>query len=178
MESKEREKSEEDQLDLLRQQLAEEKERSGELLTRLKYSQADLENYRKRADKELKEAGESLAKGLISKLLVVADELELALKHAEGSANGELAEGVRMVSANLRAALQSVGVEAIDALGRPFDPAIHEAVERVQGAADGPDMVAEVLRTGYTFRGQLLRPSMVKVELAPKAAQEEATSDE
>ena len=178
MESKEREKSEEDQLDLLRKQLAEEKERSGELLTRLKYSQADLENYRKRADKELKEAGESLAKGLISKLLVVADELELALKHAEGSANGELAEGVRMVSANLRAALQSVGVEAIGALGRPFDPAIHEAVERVQGAADGPDMVAEVLRTGYTFRGQLLRPSMVKVELAPKAAQEEATSDE
>jgi molecular chaperone GrpE len=178
MESKEREKSEEDQLDLLKKQLSEEKERSEELLTRLKYSQADLENYRKRAEKELKEAGESLAKGLIAKLLVVADELELALKHAEKSTNGELAEGVRMVSANLRAALQSVGVEVIDALGRPFDPAIHEAVERVQGVAQGSDMVAEVLRTGYTFRGQLLRPSMVKVELAGNAAREEAKSDE
>ncbi|MDG6911161.1 MAG: nucleotide exchange factor GrpE [Nitrososphaerota archaeon] len=172
-EFEETEKDAEDQLEALKKQLAEEKKRNEELMTRLRYSQADLENYRKRAEKEMKEAGESLAKGLVSKLLVVADELELALKHAEGSANKELLEGIRMVRRNLRAALQSVGVEPIDALGKPFDPAVHEAVEKAQGEGEGPDRVVEDLRTGYTFRGQLLRPSMVKVELARKTAREE-----
>ncbi|MDG6899546.1 MAG: nucleotide exchange factor GrpE [Nitrososphaerota archaeon] len=172
-EFEETEKGAEDQLEALKKQLAEEKKRSEELMTHLRYSQADLENYRKRAEKEMKEAGESLAKGLASKLLVVSDELELALNHAEGSANNELLEGIRMVGRNLRAALQSVGVEPIDALGKPFDPAVHEAVEKAQGEGEGPDRVVEELRTGYTFRGQLLRPSMVKVELARKTAREE-----
>ncbi|MDG6914172.1 MAG: nucleotide exchange factor GrpE [Nitrososphaerota archaeon] len=178
MESKKAEDGETDKLEVLERLLSDERKRSEELLTRLKYSQADLENYRKRADRELREAAESLANGLVSKLVVVADELELALKHAEGGANGELTEGIRMVSGNLRAALQSVGVEPIEALGKPFDPALHEAVEKSQGAADGSDRVVEVLRTGYMFRGKLLRPSLVKVELARKSAQEEAKSDE
>ncbi|MDG7003156.1 MAG: nucleotide exchange factor GrpE [Nitrososphaerota archaeon] len=178
MEFEEAGKGDEDALEVLKERLSEEKKRSDELMTRLRYSQADLENYRKRAEKELKEAGEAMAKGLVSKLLVVSDELELALKHAEGPANAELLEGIKMVKGNLRAALQSVGVEAIDALGKPFDPAIHEAVGKAQGEGEGPDRVVEELRTGYTFRGQLLRPSMVKVELARKTARVEAGTDE
>jgi molecular chaperone GrpE len=157
--------------------LAEERKRSEELLTRLKYAQADLENYRKRADREVREAGEGLTRGLASKLIVVLDELDLALNHAEGSGNDELTEGIRMVRGNLRSALDSVGVESIEAVGMPFDPAVHEAVERVQGKRNGPDLVVEVVRPGYTFRGQLLRPSMVKVELASAAAEEAKASE-
>ncbi len=177
LESEETGEGGEDQLEALKRDLSEEKKRNEDLLTRLRYSQADLENYRKRAEKEQREAGESVAKGLVSKLLVVSDELDLALKHAEGPANGELLEGIRMVRGNLRAALQSVGVEAIDALGKPFDPAVHEAVEKTQGDGDGPDLVVEELRTGYTFRGQILRPSMVKVELTRKTAREAESNE-
>jgi len=172
-ENKEAAESSESQLAALKQELEAEKKKNEELLTRLKYMQADLENFRKRADREMKEAGESLAKSLATKLLVVQDELDLASKHARGGAeNDELTEGIEMVRKNLEAALESVGVQRIDAAGRPFDPSVHEAVEKTQGDSER-DMVIEEIRPGYRFRGQLLRPSMVKVELASKPAKGE-----
>ena len=163
----------------LRQELEKEKQRNGELLTRLKYVQADLENYRKRSDKEVKEAGEASVRSLVARLLVVLDELALAVKHAEAAEpEGELKEGVEMVQRNLGAALESIGVEKIDCVGKPFDPSLHEAVEKVQGSSRTEDIVVEELRPGYMIRGQLIRPSMVKVELAVKAAKEEARANE
>jgi len=63
-----------------------------------------------------------------------------------------------------------VGVERIEAVGKPFDPSVHEAVAKAQGDSDR-DMVVEEIRPGFTFRGQLLRPTMVKVELASKATE-------
>ena len=164
-----------DEAEALKEELAQEKKRNEELLTRLKYSQADLENYRKRMEKELKDAGESLARTLAGRLLVVQDELELAARHSEeGGANGDtIKEGIAMVRRNLATALESVGLQRIEALGKPFDPSLHEAVERVQGKSKGKDMVIEEIRPGFTFRGTLLRPSMVKVELAAQTASEE-----
>jgi len=162
----------ETEAEALRKELAEEKKKNEGLLTRLMYTQADFENYRKRMDKEMKDAGESLAKGLVARLLVVQEELDLAAKHTKGdTGDAELEEGIGMVKKNLEAALQSVGVERIEAVGKPFDPSIHEAVEKVQGDSDR-DVVVEEIRPGFTFRGQLLRPSMVKVELASKPAGE------
>lgn len=161
----------------LKEDLALEKKRNEELLTRLKYMQADLENSRKRMDKEMKEAGESVARALVGRLLVVQDELDLAIKHTQGKADSELMEGIGMVRSNLMSALESVGVERIEAAGKTFDPALHEAVERVQGSSTEGDLVVEEVRPGYTFRGQLLRPSMVKVELASKKPGE-AKADE
>ncbi|HXW95179.1 MAG TPA: nucleotide exchange factor GrpE [Nitrososphaerales archaeon] len=160
------------QVEGLQQELAEEKKKNEELLTRLMYTQADFENYRKRMDKELKDAGESLTKGLVARLLVVQDELDLATKHAKGgTGSAELREGVAMVKKNLEAAMESVGVQRIDAVGKPFDPSLHEAVGKTQGDSDR-DMVVEEIRPGFTFRGQLLRPTMVKVELASKPTKE------
>ena len=164
----------EPEAEALKRELAAQKKRSEELLTRLKYTQADLENYRKRMDKEGKDASESLARTLLSRLIVVQDELDLAAKHAEDGEPGDaLKEGIAMVSGNLRSALESVGLEKIEAVGRPFDPTIHEAVEKIQGDSPGKDMVVEEVRPGFIFRGQLLRPSMVKVELASRGAKEE-----
>jgi len=162
------------EVEALKRDLEEQKQRSEELLTRLKYTQADLENYRKRMEKEAKDASESLARSLLSRLLVVQDELDLAAKHAEDGEPGDaMKEGIAMVRNNLRSALESVGVEKIMAIGMPFDPTLHEAVEKVQGDSTGRDMVVEEVRPGFTFRGQLLRPSMVKVELASSPAKEE-----
>ena len=170
--SEEVEESAEIQVKALRHELAGEKKKNEELLNRLMYTQADLENYRKRMDKEMKEAGESLTKSLVVRLLVVQDELDLAVENAKGDgSNAELSEGIDMVKKNLEATLESVGVERIDAVGKPFDPSVHEAVEKTQGDSD-KDMVVEVIRPGFTFRGQLLRPSMVKVELASRSARE------
>jgi len=170
--SEEGEESPELQAKALRHELAGEKKKNEELLTRLMYTQADFENYRKRMDKEMKDAGESMTKGLVARLLVVQDELDLAVEHAKGdTANSELREGIDMVKKNLEATLESAGVERIDAVGKPFDPLLHEAVAKTQGDSD-TDMVVEEIRPGFTFRGQLLRPSMVKVELASKPARE------
>ncbi|HXY56592.1 MAG TPA: nucleotide exchange factor GrpE [Nitrososphaerales archaeon] len=172
MGTKSTEETAEDEAGAVKRELAEQKERNEELLTRLKYLQADFENLRKRTDKELKEAGESQIRGLLSRLLVVQDELELALRHAEDEerTGDTLNEGIAMVGRNLRTALESVGLERIESVGKPFDPGLHEAVEKVQGVSGDRDVVIEEVRPGFTFRGTLLRPSMVKVELAKEDA--------
>jgi len=159
--------------------LAQEKKRSEDILTRLKYAQADLENYRKRAEKEAKEAGESALRGLAGRLLVVFDELELAIKHLdEGDVSAELKEGFLMVERKFLTALESAGIQRIECVGKPFNPELQEAVEKVQGKSKKEDIVIEELRPGFTFRGQVLRPSMVKVELATRVAGQEAKASE
>jgi molecular chaperone GrpE len=121
------------------------------------------------------EAREASLKGLVGKLLVVLDELTLAVKHADAGGNGEaLSEGFRMVQKNLEAALESVGVERIEALGKHFDPSVHEAAEKVEGRQKGDEaVVIEELRAGYTMKGQVLRPSLVKVGPTPREQEEE-----
>ena len=149
-------------------------------LLRLKYLQADFENYRKRAEKELGEREEASLRGLVSTLLSSLDELGLAVENArKGAGGGELADGLEMVERRLASSLEAAGLERIDCVGMPFDPAKHEAVERVQGESPGEDLVKEEVRPGYAFRGRVIRPSMVKVELALKTpAKQEAVSDE
>jgi molecular chaperone GrpE len=169
----------ETELKQLKQELAIERKRSEELLTRMKYLQADLENQRKRMDRELKVAGESLTRSLLARLMVVQDELDLAVKHAEEEGDSkELNEGIAMIQRNLWSAMESAGVERIDCVGKPFDPTLHEAVEKVQGKSAGGDKVVEEVRPGFMFRGQLLRPSMVKVELGMKETEQEAKTNE
>jgi len=160
-------------------QLARGKGSDTELLNRLKYMQADFENYRKRTEKEMREIEESSSKGVVVRLLSVLDELDLAVKHAKDDAGRtELQEGIEMVRKNMYSALESVGLRKIDPLGKPFDPSEHEAVEKAQGSSPGADIVVEELRTGYTFRGHVIRPSMVKVELGIKEPVEEGKADE
>jgi molecular chaperone GrpE len=180
MDSDEREKGQStgEPVDGLKRELETEKHKNEELLTRLKYMQADLENYRKRMDKELAEARESSVRSLLTRLLVVQDEMDMAAKHSDGEEEGEVKEGVEMVRKKLWSALESAGVERIDCVGRPFDPALHEAVEKVQGNSHGEDVVVEEIRPGFMFKGRLLRPSMVKVELASKATKQAAKVSE
>ncbi len=150
-----------------RRALEEEKKRSEEYLTRLKYLQADFENYRKRIDREIQEVEEFSTSGFGRRLLPVMDELDLAISSAESS-KSPLSEGLKMVRKNLNASLEAEGIKRIEALGKPFDPTLYEAVDKVQGKRNGEDIVIEEIRKGYTFKGKILRPSMVKVELGIK----------
>lgn len=175
--SKERQRVEKERK--IEELLEQERKRSEELLTKMKYLQADFENYRKRIEKEMQEVEEHSLRELVSKLLTVLDELELAVASAEKPDQEEaVSEGIRMVYRNLSSVMKSVGLKRIEAVGMPFDPELHEAVEKVQGSA-GRDTVVEEIRSGYTFRGRVLRPSTVKVELAPKkAGEQEARGNE
>lgn len=153
----------------LRKLLEEEKKRGEDYLSRVKYVQADFENYRKRIDREVKEMEDFSTTKLVWKLLPVLDELELAIASAQSTKDTKaLVEGVRMVHKNLSQTLEGEGLRPIEAVGKPFDPRLHEAVDKVQGKKVGDDIVIEEIRRGFVFKDKVLRPSMVKVELASR----------
>lgn len=156
------------ELQRITSQLEDERKKSGDYLTNLRYLQADFENYRKRMDREFREVEEFSTSGLVNKLLPVLDDLDLAVATAEKSpeTSGFL-EGLEMVQKRLMATVKSEGLEPIEAVGKPFNPELHEAVDKVQGSGD-EDTVVEEVRKGYMFKGRVLRPSMVKVEVAMK----------
>ncbi len=151
-------------LDLLQQ----ERKKSDDYLSNLKFLQADFENYRKRTDREVRDIEEFSTAGLVKKLIPVLDDLELGVASAESTPQTkEFLEGIGMVRRRLITALESEGVEEIDSIGMPFNPDLHEAVDKVQGKGS-EDTVVEEIRRGYIFKGKVLRPSLVKVELAMK----------
>jgi molecular chaperone GrpE len=159
----------------LERNLEEERKRNEEYLTSLRYLQADFENYRKRVEREMGELEEFSTLGLVRKLISVLDDLDLAVASATKAEDKGLLEGVKMVQKNLNSALEAEGLKTINAVGAPFDPSAHEAVDKVQGKGNSEDMVIEELRKGYTFKGKVLRPSAVKVEMA--ARQENAKGE-
>jgi molecular chaperone GrpE len=158
--------------------LDQEKRKSEEYLTRIKYLQADFENYRKRTERELREMEDFSTTRLVLKLLPVMDELELATIAKGEKDNAAIVEGVAMVLKNLTAALETEGLKPIEAIGKPFDPKLHEAMDRVEADRVGGDVVIEEIRRGYTFRHRLLRPSLVKVELGKREEKDDKVADE
>jgi len=160
----------------LRVELEKEKVKSEDYLRRLQYLQADFENYRKRVEKEMHDNRQFGNQRLLSDLVVVNDELELALREAETSGeNPTIVEGVGMIHKRLETLLSKEGVEKIQSLGSKFNPDLHEAVLRVTSDKEDGTVVEEI-RQGYTLKGKVLRPSIVKV--AAKSAEPESKSEE
>ncbi|HUH99819.1 MAG TPA: nucleotide exchange factor GrpE [Nitrososphaerales archaeon] len=155
-------------LEKLEKNLEDERRRNEELLGSFRYLQADFENYRKRVDREIRELEEFSTVGLMRKLIPVLDDLDLAVATATKSEDKGLLEGVKMVQKNLNSALEGEGLQRINAVGQQFDPSAHEAVDKVEGTANTTDIVVEEMRKGYTFKGKVLRPSAVKVQVAAK----------
>jgi molecular chaperone GrpE len=125
-------------------------------------TQADFENWRKRAAKEAAAAGERAKSGLVRELLPVVDNLERALASAEESEQ-HLAEGVRLVHSALLAVLERNGVEQFDPEGERFDPEVHEALSTREADGTGPGTVLDVVEKGYKANGTVLRPARVVV---------------
>lgn len=136
-----------------------------ELVADLKRVHADFENFRKRIMREQALHMERATEQLVEQLLPILDSFELALLSApdagEEGAAAKLVKGFELVYAELLGVLEKAGLERIEAAGKPFDPNEHEAVLREEG--EGEPVVIEVLRSGYRFRGRVLRPAMVKV---------------
>ena len=135
-----------------------------EYLETLRRVQAEFENYRKRVIKEQTALVDRATSGLVEQLLPVLDSFELASKNLDSAGSDDIEsvrKGVELVYAELLGVLEKAGLSRIEAEGKPFDPNVHEAVMQEDG--DGEPVVTDVLRTGYTLKGRVLRPAMVKV---------------
>jgi len=134
---------------------------------------ADLENFKKRAAREKIESAQYASFALLQKLLPVLDNFEMALVAAQSAQGDKLASfqsGVVMIQQQLKSALADTGLEEIEALGKPFDPAVHEAVSQQESATVPEDHVVQQLRKGYKVKERLLRPATVIVAKAPAPA--------
>jgi molecular chaperone GrpE len=130
----------------------------------LRRLQADFDNYRKRTLREQTARAASASQALVTRLLPVLDNFELAVSAAEQSRDFDrMLKGVEMVFGELREVLEGEGLVKIEAEGKPFDPERHEAVIAVEQEDTEPGMVVDIVRTGYELRGKVLRPAMVKV---------------
>jgi molecular chaperone GrpE len=130
----------------------------------LRRLQADFDNYRKRTLREQTARAASASQALVTRLLPVLDNFELAVSAAEQSRDFDrMLKGVEMVFGELRQALEGEGLVKIEAEGKPFDPERHEAVIAVEEEDTEPGMVVDIVRAGYELRGKVLRPAMVKV---------------
>src|SRR6266704_298198 len=163
------------QLDEAKEELEKEKAKADDYLRRLQYLQADFENYRKRVEKEMSDNRQIGNQRLLSDLIIVNDELELALREAEESQESPtIVEGVGMVHKRLQTLLTKEGVEKIRSLGSRFNPDLHDAALRVESDKEDGTIVEEI-RQGYTLKGKVLRPSIVKV--AENSSERESKSE-
>lgn len=139
-------------------------------------ARADLENYRRRAERTLSEAERTAKRGLLLKLLGVLDNLERATEYEHVAASGEdgeanaLITGLRMTLWQLRQVLESEGVRPIEAAGQPFDPYLHEAVGTVETTEAEENTIVEEVQKGYLYSDEVLRPARVRVAVRPKSA--------
>ena len=129
---------------------------------------ADLENYRKRANREKEELLNYGNKSLIEEILPIVDNLERALAHATEDNQSSVVEGIRMTHVMLVAALKKFGVTPLEAVGTTFDPAFHQAMAQVPTDEKPPNTVVEEFQKGYLLKERLLRPAMVTVATPAK----------
>jgi molecular chaperone GrpE len=159
--------------------LEQEKKRSKEYLTQLKYAQADVENLKKRFDRQIEEVRKYCNERLIIELLDVVDELEMAVKSGRSSESADVTiQGVEMTLKKLKKVLESEGVSPIDCVGKPFDPTRHNAVAALEKEDAKECTIVEEVRKGYAMREKVIRPSIVKVVVKPSKSQTEMSQNE
>lgn len=135
---------------------------------------AELENFKKRAAQEKARILKYRNEDILRDLLPVKDNLERALSYCEeaGRSNG-VAEGVCMISGMFADLFKKYGVTMIEALGKPFDPAYHEAIAQLPMPGKAPNVVVEELEHGYMYEDKLLRPAKVVVSGAAPQGQDD-----
>jgi molecular chaperone GrpE len=129
---------------------------------------ADLENYRRRVQKDKEDLQKYGNECLLVEILPVMDNMERALEHVSEESLSAVIEGVNLTRSMLLAVLKKFGVEPVNAKGSTFDPAFHQAMYRVESADAAPNTVVEEFQKGYVLNDRLLRPAMVSVSAAPK----------
>jgi len=130
---------------------------------------ADLENYRKRVQKEKEELLKYGTESLLLEILPAIDNMERALDHVADDNTDPVIVGVRMTLDMLQASLKKFGVTVVAAeKGTPFDPALHQAMSQVECPDQAANTVVDIYQKGYLLNERLLRPAMVTVACGPK----------
>ena len=135
-----------------------------ELRDQLLRRRAEFENYRRRVERDREQAGQEAAAGVFRALVPTLDNLDRALQ--AGGDESSLREGVELIRRELLALLEAHGVAIDDPVGRRFDPRAHQALSYEPAPGHEEGTVVEVFQKGYTFKGRLLRPALVKVAKA------------
>lgn len=132
-----------------------------ELTDQLQRSVAESQNMKKRFERDREELATFAGSAVLLVLLPILDELDRAVAHLPAElAENDWARGVVHVRANLEKTLHALGVERVGTKGDAYDPSLHEAIAKGDGA---PDTIASVFESGYRYRGKLLRPAKVVV---------------
>ena len=132
-----------------------------ELTDRLKRSMAEFDNYRKRTEKEKSSMYIIGARDIVEKMLPIVDNFERGL--AQAPEDDPFAEGMKMIYKQMMTAFDEMGVKPIEAVGKEFDPNLHNAVMHVEDESVGENIVVEEFQKGYTYKDFVVRHSMVKV---------------
>jgi molecular chaperone GrpE len=155
------------ELERLQQALSESEERAKSHWEQYLRAVADLDNVRKRAQRDIESANRYGLEKIAQELLPVRDSLELAVQNAARSDVQHLVAGQEATLALLAKALEKFGVRVIDPQGEPFDPERHEAMMTQESATAEPNSVLQVVQPGYELNGRLLRPARVIVAREP-----------
>lgn len=138
-------------------------EKIADLEDRVKRQMAEFENFRKRTDKEKSQMYDMGVKTVVEKILPVIDNFERGLGSVPEGSDQAFVDGMQMIYKQLSGELEKLGVTAIEAVGKPFDPNIHNAVMQTESDEYESGTVAQELQKGYMYRETLVRPSMVSV---------------
>jgi molecular chaperone GrpE len=155
--------------DDLQLQLEDARAKADQHWNQLLRTQAELENTRRRAERDVENAHKYALERFAQELLPVRDSLELGLSAADATESVEkLREGMELTLKMLTTAMEKYGIKLVDPMGQPFDPALHQAVS-MQPSEQPPNTVVAVMQKGYTLNERLIRPAMVIVARAPDA---------
>ncbi|HWG91516.1 MAG TPA: nucleotide exchange factor GrpE [Candidatus Thermoplasmatota archaeon] len=154
------------EVERLRAELKAAETRAEEMKERLLRMQADFDNTRKRLRREQEESRKFAAESLIKNLLDVLANFDRATADTSASAES-LREGLTLIARQFRGVLEKEGVSPIEAVGKPFDPAVHEAILREPTADQAEGTVVREFERGYTLHGKVIRPAKVSVAAPP-----------
>jgi len=155
------------EIETLRQALEAERARADENWDKLLRTQAEMDNLRKRTERELENAHKYALEKFAGELLAVRDSLEMGIQAAGDAEAQQLKEGSELTLKLLTQVMDKYGIQAVDPAGEKFDPERHQAMSMQESADVPPNTVVAVMQKGYTLNDRLLRPAMVMVSRAP-----------
>lgn len=139
-------------------------------------SQADFANYRKRIEKERFEDSKRATARVIEGLIPVIDGFEHALAAHREAEYENYRKGFELIYKQLLDNVTKLGAQRVDPVGQPFDPHLHQAMDRTETTEEKDGTILQVFQPGYVFHGRVLRPAMVRVAVHPNPASKEAVN--
>ena len=165
-----------EQVSLLKSRLEQAEQEAANNLDTAQRAQAEMVNFRRRTDEDRIANSKYANSRLISNVLPVLEELELAVTHAEsnsGSVSDSLLEGIKLIQRKLTGVLESEGVASIEAVGLMFNPLEHEALGTEETSEVEPGYITQILRPGFRLHDRVISPAQVMVARAPKLEQKD-----